>query len=777
MRMIRRDLCVSASLGALLMASPFGGAMAQTGGSATSGGSAVGLEDIVVTARKRAENVQSTPVAVSAISSEMLERNRLVRIDDLQKSVPGLVIYSNPSLVGAATFTLRGFTASDYIPTNDSPVAVYLDGVYLARPFGALFNLTDLERVEVLRGPQGTLNGRNATAGSIALYTKGPADTFGVQQRLSYGSFNDFMTRTMIDTGQIGDTGLSFRGAYMHHQSDDYVKNRLAKHGPGYLNANSLFLAARGEWGDFTADYKLDYTKEKGLGAQSQVVASSANFLNFFQTYNPGFQLQPGFRRTLTYKPAPASTQRTTGHSLTLNLDVAAELQIKSITGIRSLRTGYRTTSGAYPQLFGNVSRTGAPPYTIQPIDLSSIDVLITQRQFSQEVQFTGEFARLSYATGLYYFRERALQSYSALQTPGSVSTLVLSPTTGRYGAFGLLDFVNRAQSKALYGQVSYTPPILGDRLELTAGTRYTKDRKHLIQTNPAPGTATVPIPRDVSRSFSDVSSEGSVKMQWTPSVMTYFRVAQAYKSGGFSARDTSFAPNGYRPETEISYELGVKADLFDRHVRLNADIFRTKYKDLQIFQTFAGTLANACSTATCSTVINAGSARYDGVEAELTVIPVRGFELKGNIGYLDPKYDKFLINPTTDIAKSPTVRFAYLAKVTAGASAEYSFEPSPIGELSMRVNWSYHSTRYFTSQSLPTNFAEQTRDPGFHDVGAQINLANIPVPGLEAFSVAVYGANLLNKHQILQGVDLGTFGTVAYGPGRSLGISLTAKY
>src|SRR5207245_755399 len=124
------------------------------------------------------ENLQATPVAVSALSAEMLERNRLVRIDDLQKSVPSLVIFANPGLLGTPTFALRGISASDYISTNENPVALYVDGVYIARPISALFSLSDLERVEVLRGPQGTLSGRNATAGSIALYTKGPADHF-----------------------------------------------------------------------------------------------------------------------------------------------------------------------------------------------------------------------------------------------------------------------------------------------------------------------------------------------------------------------------------------------------------------------------------------------------------------------------------------------------------------------------------------------------------------------------------------------------------------------
>lgn len=778
MSMFKSALLYSTSLAVAIALAPFGApALAQTSGA---GAQDRALEEVVVTARKREENLQTTPVAVSALTSDAIERTRLTRIDDLQKSVPSLVIYANNGLIGTATFALRGISASDYIPTNENPVALYVDGVYIARPIGALFSLNDLERVEVLRGPQGTLSGRNATAGSIGLYTKNPANEFGIQQKLSYGSYNDIVSRTTVDTGPIGATGLTARLAYLHHRTDGYVNNTLVKRsdGPGSIRDNAFFFALHGDWADkFKFDYKFDFDDMSGQGMGTQIVTASPTWLAFMQAYNPGFQIYPDFQKTVQAKHFRDSKQSAQGHSVTLQYDLTPDIELKSISSARMLSSKYPSIQGMYPQLLGNVSLTGAAPFSIQNINISAIaNSLVKQRQWSQEFQINGKTERLSYVFGLYYFKERAFQSYNS---DGSVSLTVLSPTTGRYGARSFLDFVNYAVSKAAYGQASYTPPILDDKLELTVGGRYTKDRKHLIQTNPAPGTSLIPIPRDVSRSFSNFSAEGSVKYQWTSETMTYLRIAQAYKAGGISARDTTFAPNGYEPEKVVSYELGIKTQFLDNRVRLNADIYHTNYKNLQVFQSFLA--SQGCqSSAICSTVINAGAAKYNGAEAEITIAPTRGLQLNGGFGYVDPKYTTFRINNTAtgDIAKNSSTRFGYLAKLTANASAQYTFEPTDMGELSVRVGWSYRSKRYFGNQELPTNFVGAIRDPGHHDISAQITLADIKMSGFPgSLTASVYGANLLNKHEVLQGIDFGSYGIDYFGPGRTLGVSLTGKF
>jgi iron complex outermembrane receptor protein len=766
-----------ASVGLAAVIAPVHAAMAQT---TERGARSEELEEVIVTARKREESLQEAPVAVSAITGESIERNRLMRIDDLQRTVPSLVVFVNPGLLGTPTFSLRGLSTIDSIPTNETPVALYVDGVYIARPHGALFSLSDLERVEVLRGPQGTLSGRNATAGSIALYTKRPADHFGVQQKLTYGTFNDFVSRTIIDTGPIGSTGITARLAYLHHQVDGYQHNLLADRAksPGAINSEAALVALHGEWGgSLTADYKFDLNDGKGLGPSYQVVAASPTFLSFIKNYNPGFELYPEYKKDIKAKIFRMAKDNVQGHSLTIRSDITSNIELKSISGFRLFSSQYPSVVGTYPQLFGNVSATGTAPFSLQNIDISAIaKALIKQRQWSQEFQLTGKSDRLSWVAGLYYFKERSYESYGSA---GSVSITILSPTTARYGARGLLDFVNYARSQAAYGQASYTPPVLADKLELTLGGRYTKDRKHLIQMNPAPGSALIPVPRDASRSFSNFSAEGSIKYRWMPDAMTYLRVAQAYRAGGIGARDTTFAPNGYDPEKEISYEFGSKTEFFNNRVRINADIYYTKINNLQVSASF--TAAQGClSSANCSTIINSGSAHYKGVEGEITVLPARGIQLDGHIGYIDPTYDSLRITPlaTGEIANLSTTVFSNLAKVTVGALAQYSFPPTSMGNLSVRVSWSYHSTRYFGNQVLPTNFAQTLRDPGHHDVSAQVIFANLREGQLGGpMTLAVYGANLLNRHEVLIGLDAGAYGAQGFGPGRTFGVSVISNF
>jgi iron complex outermembrane receptor protein len=182
-----------------------------------------------------------------------------------------------------------------------------------------------LERVEVLRGPQGTLNGRNATAGSISLFTKLPADTFGVAQKFSYGTFNDFLSRTTIDTGEIGSTGLTARLVYMKHRVDGYYNNTLEPRSqdPGAENTDAAFFALHGSWGNLTLDNKFDYNDSKFIGPPAQVVTANATWLSFFQTYNPGFTINPHFNATYTgYNPRPG-VNTGLGDSLILTYDVS----------------------------------------------------------------------------------------------------------------------------------------------------------------------------------------------------------------------------------------------------------------------------------------------------------------------------------------------------------------------------------------------------------------------------------------------------------------------
>ncbi len=758
-------------------------AFAQAAGSRdeTASSDTGGIRDIVVTARKREENIQDTPIAISAISSEMLEEAQLTSVSDLEKTVPSLVTYQSGGLIGTPIFSLRGISTTDFIPTNENPVALYVDGVYVARQQGALFGLEDLARVEVLRGPQGTLNGRNATAGSISLYTRNPEPDFGISQKLAYGSFSDFTSATTINLGNLRNTGLSARASYYHNKRNGYVHNLATtdkNRWPGALKEDAFFAALRGQWGNFTIDYKYDYDKKSGLGPSYQIYSVAANYAAFLDTYNPGVQyIYPRYQGKRNFIVLNPSRDVAQGHSVNAVLEISPSLTIKSITGRRSIETLYQSLAAAIPAgTVGNVAISAAGPFSIQPVEISNIQrISIRQRQFSQEFQLLGKLDRLSYVVGLYYFRERAKQDYG---TTGSLTLAPLNATQGLFGAARatFLDFNNVAVSKAAFGQLTYVPTLFDDKIELTGGLRYTDDKKHLIQTAPKPGTALVPIPRDVRRSDNNLSAEGSIKVKWTPDVMTYFRVAQAYKAGGISPRDTTFSPNGYAAEKVLSFELGIKADLLDRRLRINANVYQSDFDNIQINQIF--TAAQGCqSSATCSTTVADGKARYRGFEAEVVAVPVTNLELSGSVGYVDPVWKRLLANPseTSDISHEPGVVFSSLAKWTASGAAKYTI-PLSFANLTLRGSVNYHSKRYFTNRITATNEAEALADPGYTNISAQIILSDMEMEGAN-FKFALYGDNLSNNHPVIHAIDATIFRVRSYGQGRSFGVSLKAEY
>ena len=765
-----------------------GGALAAAPGVQAQPAAAAELDAIIVTARKRGEDLQTTPVAVSAFTSESLERQNIGRIDELSSLAPSLTISEMPSYTGVASVYLRGIGTPNLSLSEDSPISIYFDGVPLTHNVGSLLGVTDLERVEVLRGPQGTLNGRNSTGGSVSLFSRRPSETFGIEQKLSYGTYNDFISRTTVDFGKIGDTGLSARLTYKYQSRGGVVNNTLVSRGkdPGAINANAVFFALHGDFAnDIEVDYRFDYDSSDNVALNTQIVSATPLVVNYFgpsasrggAPFNvEGTPLGPNLVSVspkrlddipIKYWGSSPSTMQ--GHSFTVNLPLTDELKLKSITGRRKSDQTTASIIGSYGQLRApaGLNTVGT---TVRDVDISVIPATTyNQSQWSQEVQLNGDFESVQFVAGVFWFEEKYRQFY---EFPGSITTRPVTATSGIY-TFGssFLDYRGKSESQAAFAQVSYSPPMFDGKLEVTGGARYTEDARTFIQSQPAN------LVRRLKLKFDNLSGEFSVKYRWTPDVMTYFRVAQAYKAGGVNPRDTSsFA--GYGPEKIISYEAGVKAELFDRRVRVNADVFHSNYKDLQVGQSFTNTPATPCPLSTCSRVVNAGRAVYNGVEVEAVVLPARGWRISGGFGYVDPEYKEFFLTPTLDIADLPGAQFSGVSELTANATVQYDFEPMSFGELSASLSWDYHSKRYFTIYAGNSPNNEFIKDPGFHNISAQVVLSNIrleSVPG--EYELKVFAKNLRDKYPVVRGTELTTFGSVGFGLGRTFGIGLTGRY
>jgi iron complex outermembrane receptor protein len=854
-KFIQCRLLASASAGAMLAIGLASGATAQSAPSNQTAGNT--LETIVVTARKREENLQTTPLAITAFSANMLARQQINTTEDLQNLVPSLVIVPTAGNIGTDLVSLRGFSAAN--PTNlleDAPIGTYLDGVYIGRSMGNIMALIDMERVEVEAGPQGTLFGRNVTGGAISYFTKQPAKQFGVQEKVGYGSFNDFITRTTIDSGELGDTGFYAKLAYMHHDNDGYEHNPLAKSGedPGAIHSNSLFFALHGNLSSkITMDYKADYDVEHDQSPAEQIIGGTAAFVGLFgtesnsipgstpfpvlgtpgPTYTPNtpgatpqptFFVQPKFNINQSQPASPASRLHVGGQSLTLNLEVNDDVSVKSITGYRTMDLltysnfgGNTGLQQGYQIIAASLNPAGPThgfpistfPTAVPLYILSTHNDAAHQFQWSEELQLNGKFSRGNYVVGLYYFDENV--RVDSEDTPTTVALLLPALPPGTPGfpngyslppfgmAGGLVVATNQKDtgettSRAVYGDVNYTPPVLSDKLELSGGIRWTWDTKHIDESVPVPSTGT--------RNWYNLAGSGAVKYRWTNDVMTYLRIGSAYKAGGYNPQQGNTA---FNPEGVISYEAGVKSDWLDHHVRVNADVYYTDYTNQQIDQS---AFTNGSFT---PSVINAGRSTYTGFEAQASILPARGWQLDGGIGLIAPKYLQFnaaagcpvggpvtaacpagVYIPPQNIAD--VANFAYMAKLTLSGDVQYSFEPMPFGDLTIRGDWHYRSRLNFDPipvHSIGTPgtpnyveghpFSSLSSAPPFNDVGMEITLANIPIKSTGmTFDAEAYAKNLLGYHPVLTATELTTglgWTNEVWGAGRTFGIMLTGKF
>jgi len=734
------------------------------------------LDTIVVTARRTRENLQTTPVSVTAMSGEMLDKLNIRDVVATAQFTPNLAIGQQPASLTAASVYIRGIGNASPSAVSEQGVGIYLDGVYIARSAGAIFDLVDLERIEVLRGPQGTLFGRNSVGGAIQLVSRKPANELGFEAKAGYGTFHDWYARGRLDTGLIGGGPIKASIAYMHRQRDGYFDNTLAvsSQDPGALNSEAVTAAVQGDFGDLTVNYGFDYNTRKGVSSFFQVVAASDDVKTYFGSSplfgGPAFQIGTAGLREGEQQPALDLDGRPTfnvkarvyGHALTLNYEVSPALTIKSISAYRNYRQdGANGLSGngsllgftLSPMLFvdGTVEPTGVQPVT--PYDGYTPQ---RQHQFSQELQFLGQSGAFKYVAGAFYFREKSSEAnYQTLTyvLPGGEAGVNLAP---------LQQFFGKARSYAVFGQLSYAP---GD-LELTGGVRYTHDRKWLTL------AGDVQPNLDGKVSYNNMSWLVSANYTFRPGLMGYARVSSGFRSGGINPSATEI--NIFAPEKVVSYEAGIKAEWFDRRLRTNLSAFYVDYKDLQISQFLAGT------GGATSAIVNAGRVAYRGVEAEITAIPVPGLTLDASLGYTSPKYKRYdYVDPLSDetINVASEARMGQAAKLNAHAGAQYEHDLG-IGVLLLRADYSYRSTVYFHTLDRLNVFNRDIRSRPDHNLRARIGLSDLSA-GSGKLDIGVWGDNLTNDRNIDFGIDFGDLGyaSASFKKKRTFGVDARFTY
>lgn len=763
---------VSGAAASCLLSMP---AMAQEG-TQTSEYQPLGGE-IIVTARKREEKLQDTPIAISAFSSAGLAARGVQATDSLATITPNLTLQNNPAFGGSANSAaiyIRGIGQQDFVPTVDPGVGVYVDGVYVARSVGSILDLVDFERIEVLRGPQGTLFGRNTIGGAISITTKAPSSRSEGKFSATYGTDNQVVLKGTLN-GALADN-LFARASVAYFGRDGYVKRT---DGIDLGNSNRLVgrLALRFQPSDSaTFDLALDGTRARENGAPVTTLGFAYGFTRaappFVDINNVLANLAAG------NGPVPCTLDGTVNAAVPgcvdnryivgrgKNLGTAQSYSDSDVWGASLVSTFELNDSTtlksitAYRDLDSKFARDGDGT----PITIAEYVDLYKQKQFSQEVQLLGKLfdGRLNWILGGYYFNE------------SGNNVNLLDFTVSRFQSGG--KFKNR--SLAFFGQGTFE---IVDGLNLTAGLRYTKDKKEftpdqVIFENKvaflppfdapffAPGTRILPYVT-AKRTFSEVTPMVNLSYKASRDVMVYANYSQGFKSGGFTQRVfppivypfTTSEPDpakqipSFDPEKVKAYELGAKVTAGP--LRLNLAAFYNDYKDLQI-QVF---------TSVAPVFKNAASATIKGFEAEAQLSPGNGWFAEFAVGLTDASYDN--IDATTTFVSQNNM-FERISKWSLSGGIQKEVGLGEHGTLTPRVDWSWRS-RFFNDTFNTPQIAQK----GYHLVDGNITWRD----AAKKFTVTAAVKNIFDKHFLLSGVYGDAFQTYegVYNRGREASITV----
>lgn len=599
-------LALAASLGTAAFVAPTV-AFAQDAEAAADAG------EIVVTAQRREEKLQNVPLAITATSGADLAKHGTADLRGIAQAVPSLNITAYPNSSDTVSLTMRGQGAADAGQiTKDGGVGLYVDGFYISRPQAALLDLGDPERIEVLRGPQGTLYGRNTTGGAVNIISSKPTGEFGGDVSLTYGSRDYVRGLATIDLPAFGN--LAIKGTLLYSNQDGYVKN---SGGRDYHSAGQLAGRVAARWTP-TETLTIDYAFDHGRVRSTQPYYLNADLVGVL----PGYSAD----KNHTYADLDMrwSTSHFTDHQLTMSWDVSDSLTVRSLSAYRKSSSNQFVNYG-YAQSYPFV---GGLYTTAQQHEYDA-------KQYTQEFQLIGSLGDLiDYTGGLYYFKETG-SHFAAQQVAGA------------FDASTLRDVHAKSISKAAYLQATITPPVLDERLKLTLGARYTEDKRRASRSQwiynvDAGDFVQYEFNTRNNQKFNNFSPSINLAMQWTPDVMTFARYSKGYKAGGSAEGALDFTET-FGPEKVEAFEVGLKSQFFDRKVTLNLTAFYNKFKDMQIDFT-----ANPYDLTQVSTV-NAGRASVKGLEAELTVRPVRSLNLRASYSYMKSKLKSIVAFPGTN--------------------------------------------------------------------------------------------------------------------------------
>jgi iron complex outermembrane receptor protein len=571
-----------------------------------------GLEEITVTAQRREQSLQDVPIAITAFTADQLEQRQVFNTYDLVRNIPNLTGNSNVGVGTSSSLYIRGIGNGESIATFDLPVGTYVDDVYVARQNHNNFSLFDVERIEVLRGPQGTLFGRNTTGGAINVVMKKPGEELKGFVEAGIGRFGLWTARTSIDL-PISDRLLTKFSAY-RIKDDGYALqvstgNYLNDRDASGLRADIRFLPVDGVTIDFIGEY-VDDRNTNFLNVEN---SDGNRIVNNKITQGSLVGVITGAKAALPLGNEAATRAAT----LIVTSDLDNDITLTAVTGFRDTDHDFLVDSG------------GELPRATNSRGFTPLINMGDHEQFSQEIKLNGQSGRLNWTTGLYYMNEDNVTDFANGNSTASTGAFVVAADR---------TMKNGLETYAVYGQGDFK---LNDAFTVTAGIRYTEETKDFSIERNAGATGAALSTAAIAAAGIPLTLNEQV---WTPrvalqydvsnDVMFFVSATRGFKSGGWPARATAnnaFIP--FAPETVWSYEFGTRADLFDNRLRLNATAFYSMTDDIQIP---ARIDVNGLQI---STTTNPADLENYGIEIDATWVPIDGLNITAGLGMQNAKY------------------------------------------------------------------------------------------------------------------------------------------
>lgn len=719
----------------------------------------IALDQVVVTAQKRATNLQETPISVSVVDAEALKDRSAISIGSLADgSVPSLRVSPFATRSSALNIGIRGIGASGDAnqPARDAGVGIYVDGVFMGRAQGLGSMLYDVERIEVLKGPQGTLFGRNTEGGALSIVTRQPTGEFGGTVSAGVSNYGGHTTGLHLDLPRLGDVSFKIDAVQAERGGTTDNPMRGERDFNSYDKRGARLSALWQPSDDFSALYAFDRSYDATTPYHTQILVPGP----YLSPVQKAGASQDRRSSAILGGPQEDNIGRTSGHLLNLAWTLSENLELKSISSYREL------TQGQFDM--GLVDAISAYGGANTPFGRYSL-AQVYQHQYSQEFQLIGNTSQVTFLAGAFYYHETAGDN---AQTPNMLlwgpggDSYTLNPATNPLNLANVrIDRASKAwtDSLGLFGQATWTPASL-ERLHLTAGGRYTRDDKKgsLYTVN---GVATDLSFDDAWGRFDPMVN---IAYDLNDSAMVYAKYSTGFKAGGANSRSTTYT--AFAPEEVTAFELGFKSQFWDNRARLNLAVFDSKieHKQMDFSLPFDPNSGETRTTMITTNALSNGKSR--GAELEFNVVPVDNLTVGLNYAYtkIDAQHAVDPFGAGVEVTVQPL-----LAPRNAGSlSLDYLVPFANFSALKFHLdgNW---SDGYYTSE-----YDQMLTDSSFV-VNARAALIDVPLNNNGAtLAVSLWARNLLDEEHLfykINSVPLGQSGI--FNDPRTYGADVTIRF